>query len=88
MASSTLIPSSLPNIEAELLFVKTLLLSVPLAPKKLDVFVKADLKLARTSSLSTPFDLAFGSRRWLVKVVSLYPFSGAGRVPGIFTTLR
>jgi hypothetical protein len=63
--SSTLIPSSLPpNTEvAELLFVNTLLRSVPLVPRKLELVVRADRKLALTSSLSKPFGRVIGSRR-------------------------
>jgi hypothetical protein len=64
IASSTLIPSSFPNMDvAELLLVITLLLSVPLVPRKLELVVKADRKLARTSSLSKPVDRGMGSRR-------------------------
>lgn len=48
---------------AELLLVITLLLSVPLVPRKLELVVKADRKLARTSSLSKPVDRGMGSRR-------------------------
>jgi hypothetical protein len=48
---------------AELLFVITLLRSVPLVPKKLELVVSAERKLARTSS-SKPVGRAIGSRRW------------------------
>jgi hypothetical protein len=64
IASSTLIPSSLPKMDvAELLFVITLLLSVPLVPMKLELVVNADRKLARISSLSRPVGRAIGSHR-------------------------
>jgi hypothetical protein len=61
---------------AELLLVITLLLSVPLVPRKLDVVVKADRILARTSSVSIPFVLIFGSLLVLVILLSVNPRLG------------